>query len=73
MIYGQRPEGMSDAEWTLEAQCRHVAREMLAGRTRQARAAIFEEWKKRLPGITKERVGEIWREGVPMPGKGQQR
>ena len=69
MIYGQRPEGMSPEAWTVECQCRHVAREMRAGRTRQARAAIFEEWKKRLPGITKERVGEIWREGVPMPGK----
>ena len=67
MQYGVRPEGMSDADWTIECQCRLVAREMKAGRTRQARAAIFEEWKKRLPGISKERVGQIWREGVPMP------
>ena len=71
MIYGQRPEGMTDAEWTLEAQCRHVAREMKAGRTQSARLAIFEQWQKRLPGISKERVGQIWREGVPMPGTGQ--
>jgi len=67
MRYGVKPEGMTPEEWTIECQCRFVAREMKAGRDRQARGAIFDQWQKRLPGISKERVGQIWREGVPMP------
>ena len=70
MIYGQRPEGMTPEEWTIECRCRMVAREMRKGRNRSARLAIFEEWQKRLPAVSKARVAEIWREGVPMPGNG---
>ena len=72
MIYGQRPDGMTDAEWTVETQCRHVAREMRKGKTSAARGAIFDEWQKILPAVTKQRVGEIWRSGVPMPGDTKQ-
>lgn len=67
VTYGEKPEGMNEADWLIECQCRHVARAMKAGRTRGERLAIYERWKKRLPGISKERVGEIWRQGVPMP------
>ncbi|MDX1466858.1 MAG: hypothetical protein R3215_14255 [Halomonas sp.] len=69
MRYGKRPEGMDDGEWLIECQCRHVAREMRAGRDRTQRGAIFEQWQKRLPAISKARVAEIWRAGVPMPGQ----
>ncbi|WP_299231690.1 hypothetical protein [uncultured Halomonas sp.] len=67
MIYGQRPESMTPEEWTIETQCRFVARKMREGRNRSARLAIFEEWQRKLPAITKERVAEIWKQGVPMP------
>lgn len=67
MQYGVRPEGMDDAQWLVECQCRTVARAMKAGRDKAERGAIFEQWKKIVPGITRERVAEIWREGVPMP------
>lgn len=63
MRYGQRPEGMSEREWFVECQCRHVAREMHKGRDRAARLAIFEKWQKALPAVTKERAAQIWREG----------
>lgn len=58
---------MSDTDWQVECQCRYVARTMKAGRTRQDRLAIFETWKKKLPGIDKARVAEIWQKGIPMP------
>ena len=67
MQYGVKPEGMSDADWTVETQCRFVARKMREGRNRSARLAIFEEWQRKLPAVSKARVAEIWREGVPMP------
>lgn len=68
MQYGVKPERMSNAEWLIEAQCRHVARQMQQGRNSAERGAIFNKWQSLLPGVTKERVGQIWREGVPMPG-----
>jgi len=67
MQYGVRPEGMSDADWTIECQCRLVAREMKAGRDKVERGHIFSRWQQRLPAVTRERVSQIWREGVPMP------
>lgn len=67
MIYGQRPEGMGDAEWTLECQHRQVAREALKARTPAERGTIFRQWQKTFPGIDKARVVAIWKEGVPMP------
>jgi len=70
MRYGVKPEDMTPEEWTIECQCRHVAREMRKGVNRSARLAIFEEWQRKLPSIDKARVGQIWREGVPMPGNG---
>lgn len=72
MTYGQRPEGMDDGQWLIECQCRHVAREAMVARDRTERAAIFEQWKRITPGITKERVAQIWREGVPMPARDKQ-
>jgi len=69
MRYGVRPDGMSDAEWTLECQNRHAAREMVRGKSSSAMRGIFEEWQKILPEVTKQRVFEIWRAGVPMPAK----
>lgn len=69
MIYGQRPDGMSDADWQIECQCRHVARELQQGRDRVQRGEIFEKWQKAFPSITKARVAEIWKRGVPMPGR----
>lgn len=71
MQYGKRPEGMSDADWDIECQCRMVAREMKRGRDKAARGQIFEQWKKIVPGITRERVAEIWRQGAPMPTRGK--
>ncbi len=67
MHYGQRPEGMGEEAWKLECQCRHVAREMKAGCNSTERGAIFDRWQRILPAVTKKRVSEIWREGVPMP------
>lgn len=67
MQYGVRPEGMSDADWTIECQCRLVAREMKQGRDKMERGRIFSRWQQRLPAVTRERVSQIWREGVPMP------
>lgn len=67
MTYGQRPDGMSDADWQVETQCRHVARELRKGRDRHARAAIFDRWQAAFPSVTKERVTEIWKQGVPVP------
>lgn len=67
MIYGQRPDGMTDEAWMTETQCRHVAREMRQGRNKQQRLAIFDRWQQTFPEISKARVAEIWREGVPMP------
>lgn len=54
-------------EWTVECQCRHVARLASQARTAGARGAILREWQQKLPGVTRERVAEIWRQGVPMP------
>ncbi|GEK46535.1 hypothetical protein HPA02_08180 [Bisbaumannia pacifica] len=71
MLYGVKPEGMTAADWTVECQCRHVAREMRRGRNSTERGAIFDRWQKQLPAVTRARVGEIWREGVPMPGNGR--
>lgn len=62
MSYGVRPEGMTDAEWTLETQARMVVREMRQRASRVERRAIFDEWAK-LPGVTQERVQRIWRDG----------
>ncbi|WP_250061780.1 hypothetical protein [Halomonas gemina] len=62
MIYGQRTEGMGDHAWLVECRCRHAAREMKAGRDKASRGAIFEQWQTITPGITRERVAEIWRE-----------
>lgn len=67
MQYGVNPEGMTPEEWTTECQCRFVARKMREGRNSVARGAIFEEWQRKLPAVSKARVAEIWREGVPMP------
>jgi len=67
MEYGKRPEGMSEAEWLVECQCRLVAREMKQGRDKVERGAIFSRWQQRLPAVTRERVSQIWREGVPTP------
>lgn len=67
MQYAKRPEGMDDADWDIECQCRMVAREMKTCRDRADRGQIFEQWKVIVPGITRERVAAIWKEGVPMP------
>lgn len=67
MQYGVKPEGMPDADWDIECQCRMVAREMKQGRDRASRGAIFEKWQKVFPAVTRERVAEIWQEGAPMP------
>ena len=67
MQYGVKPDGMSPEEWTAECQCRHVAREMKQGRDKVERGAIFSRWQQRLPAVTRERVSQIWREGVPTP------
>lgn len=61
MTYGVRPDGMDDAEWTLECQARMVVREMRAERDRTKREAIFNRWQK-LPGVTRERVQRIWKD-----------
>lgn len=71
MAYGEKPERMTAAAWTVECQNRHVAREMRRGRNSTERGAIFERWQKQLLAVTRARVGEIWREGVPMPGNGR--
>lgn len=73
MQYGVRPEGMDDAQWLVECQCRTVARAMKAGRDKVARGQIFDQWQKSLPGISKQRVAQIWRDGVPMPSNEQAR
>lgn len=67
MRYGHRPPEMSLEDWTIECQCRHIAREMRQVRGIQARRGVFERWAKKMPGVSKDRVAEIWREGVPMP------
>lgn len=72
MQYGVKPEGMTWADWDIECQCRMVAREMRAARDKAARTAIFEQWQAIVPGITRERVAQIWRQGVPMPTDQQQ-
>ncbi len=69
MRYGVKPGGMTDAAWTVECQNRYVARAMKQGRDKTERGSIFAQWQKRLPGITRERVAEIWRQGVPVPDK----
>ena len=69
MRYGKKPEGMGGEDWTVECQARYIARAMKQGRNSVERGGIFEEQHKRFPAVTKERVAEIWREGVPMPDK----
>ncbi|MGM0783880.1 MAG: hypothetical protein ACQEUM_07195 [Pseudomonadota bacterium] len=67
MQYGVKPKGMTLEDWDIECQCRMIAREMRQGRDKAERAAIFERWQKALPAVSKARVAEIWRQGVPMP------
>jgi len=67
MTYGVRPEGMTDADWTLECQARMVVRLMLEVPKGQ-REGIFREWEGRLPGVTRERVREALRQQTATAG-----
>lgn len=66
MEYGHKPEGMQANQWTIECQCRHVAREVQKGNTKSERLAIFQCWSNTLPAVTEQCVREIWKDGVPM-------
>lgn len=67
MQYGVRPEGMSDEAWTIECQNRHVARLASQASGKRERVAILQKWQQILPEVSRDRVVEIWRQGVPMP------
>lgn len=49
-------------EWQLECQALMVVREMRQYDNKPQRQQVFERWAH-LPGVTRDRVQRIWKEG----------